>query len=102
LNKTLTSKEKFSKIQMFFGLHCFIIRNSTTAERIFQKLNQVNFQKENDVGLASNWNVFNFYLMNKILAIQRRDLFNSDIPTSGGQLEQKLNNSLIDIINKNV
>jgi len=72
------------QLKHFAGLHCFIVRNSTTAERLAEEFNmtELGIEADRTVSLLAVHDFFKMYGMVNQLAFQRRDLFKSDIPTS--------------------
>lgn len=110
----------FQSVRIYAATHCFIIRNATTAARIAQRLDTAEISSPVDLTLSAlgsqryDSSIFNLYLMFIInsclfryryiniyalinqIAVQRRDIFPSEIPTSGKIEQARLGNSLLD------
>lgn len=88
--------------EFFFCLHCFVIRNSSIAALIANKLDEAFFT------IATDYFIYNLikshnlivYAAKKQMAVQRRDIFSSNTKNPGYIPEIKLSNSAIDLMNR--
>lgn len=86
----------------YFATHCQVVRNSSTARRLYEKIKLPLKDTAVDSvfsNLAYNGE-FKFYALKHLAAIQRRDLFTGDIPTSGRLTQDYLAYSMIDLMRK--
>jgi GR25 family glycosyltransferase involved in LPS biosynthesis len=100
LTKQRGSIKEFYHVKKYATTHCQLIRNYTTAARIYEKLNLPEIEKPVDMifhDMAALGYLKIFALKNQI-AIQRRDLFKSDIEFSWNYRKVKLKNSLTDLL----
>lgn len=94
--------QKLAKVFKFSCTNCFIVRNSTTAKMIGEHLNLTSINTPVDLFLSSlaEQKKLQIYTLPASIAVQRRDLFKTDIPTSGSVSIAPLKNSLISFIQK--
>lgn len=88
---------KVRKVNQFSCTNCFVVRNSTTAKLIADKLNLTRIHSPVDLFLSSlaNKQELKVYAVPETIAAQRRELFGTEIPTSGKLTIPGLKNSLI-------
>ena len=85
----------------FVTLHCFVVRNSTTAARIAGQLDRTVFDSATDLVITSLIQSHNLvvYGARHQIAAQRRDLFGTNSKVHPGNInEVKLSKSAIDLM----
>jgi GR25 family glycosyltransferase involved in LPS biosynthesis len=81
--------------------HCQVIRDSRSAQKLFQHLNVPLLNDPVDL-FQSKLNVqhlVKFYALVTPVSVQRRELFGTDIPSSGILAQQNVQRSLIGFLN---
>lgn len=86
------------KVKRFGALHCFVLKNSKTAEKIAVRLNKPSRDVPIDTMLSymAFAKLIKIYAMVEQIAVQRRDKFKSDIPLSGSIELSRLNDSFLE------
>lgn len=91
---------KFYSIKGYATTHCQVFRNSQVAEKISQLLDTGKMEAPIDLYLSKlvNEGKIKAYALLKPVAVQRRDLFSTDIPTSGSLSIDYVQNSVVDLM----
>lgn len=95
------SSEFWFPAKYFVTLHCFVVRNSTTAARIAHQLDMAVFESATDLVISSLIQSQNLvvYGARDQIAAQRRDLFGTNSKVHPGNInEVKLSKSAIDLM----
>jgi GR25 family glycosyltransferase involved in LPS biosynthesis len=88
---------KFQRVNDYAGTHCQLVRDSSVAARLVQKLDLITIEKPVDLilGNLAGSRYLNFYALKDQLAVQMRHVFKTEIYNSGATVQYTLKNSLV-------
>lgn len=89
------------EMDFYLAFHCQVVRNSSVAQRLVDMLNveQIRWPIDNTIGDLTRKRQLKVYGLNRMIAIQRRDLYKSEIASSKGFKKEFLRNSLLNHLN---
>lgn len=89
------------EMEFYLAFHCQVVRNSSVARRLAAKINldRLDLPIDNMIGGLTREKHFKVYGLREMIAIQRRDLYKSEIASSKRFKKETLKNSLLQFLN---
>jgi GR25 family glycosyltransferase involved in LPS biosynthesis len=95
--------QEFIEMDYYLTTHCQMFRNYTVAEKLFKKfdLPKIDIPIDNMLAGLTKERYIKVYGLRTQIAIQRREIYKSEIASSKRIKKERLKNSLLDYLDKN-